>query len=132
MLHEGNDANWVFVDVPHTAVTYCEAEGLVHCEHPTSAHALHAAVTYCPPGHDVLHGVEHAVALLFVVEYVPGAHGVQLVAPSESEYVPIGQAVQLDAPMTDEEVPVGHRVHAVAPACEYVPGGHAISTPSDA
>jgi hypothetical protein len=34
--------------------------------------------------------------------------------------------------MTDEEVPAGHSVHAVDPGAEYVPGGHAISTPRDA
>ena len=113
-------------------MTYCDAEGALHCEHPTSAQALHAAVTYCPPGHDVLHCVEHAVVRPVDVEYVPCAHGVQLVAPSEAEYVPMEHGLQLDAPMVADAVPAGHRVHAVEPGAEYVPGGHAISTPSDA
>ena len=113
-------------------MTYCDAEGALHCEHPTSAQALHAAATYCPPGHDVLHCVEHAVVRPVDVEYVPCAHGVQLVAPSEAEYVPMEHGLQLDAPMVADAVPAGHRVHAVEPGAEYVPGGHAILTPSDA
>jgi hypothetical protein len=34
--------------------------------------------------------------------------------------------------MVADAVPAGHRVHAVDPGAEYVPDGHAISTPSDA
>ena len=122
----------MFVDPEHTAVTYCDADGTLHCVHPTSAQALHADVTYCPLGQDVRHNVVHAVVRPVDVEYVPWAHGVQLNAPSEAEYVPMEHGVQLVAPTIAEEVPMGHKVHAFAPGAEYVPAGHASSTPSDA
>jgi hypothetical protein len=60
------------------------------------------------------------------VEYFPGGHTLQLLAPpGGGEYVPAGHCPGVAVPV-EQEYPAGQMSQAAAPALEYLPAAHGL------